>query len=42
VEQHLDRLPFVHGPVAGSSLVERQIEMENLARVDLTVPDQLD
>jgi hypothetical protein len=41
-EEYLDRLPPVHGLVAGEGLVEGEFEVEDLARVDLAVPDQLD
>jgi hypothetical protein len=42
VKQHFDRGPLIHGLVACRGLVERQFEVEHLARIDLTVADQLD
>ena len=41
-QERLDRAPFVHRLVAGCGVVERQLEVENLSRVDLAAPDQLD
>jgi hypothetical protein len=42
VQEHLDRLPLIHCLVAGAGLLKRQFEIEDLARVDLVVPDQVD
>lgn len=41
-EEHLDCGPLVHGLVASGCLAERQFEIEDLARVDGAVPDQVD
>jgi ATP-NAD kinase C-terminal domain len=41
-QEHLDRFSLVHCPVAGGGFVERQFEVEDLARVDLAIPDQVD
>jgi hypothetical protein len=41
-QEHLDRLALVHRAVAGGGLVERQLEVQDLARVDLAVPDRVD
>src|SRR4051795_9529398 len=41
-QQHLDRAPFVHRLVARGGIVERELEVEDLARVDPAVPDQVD
>src|SRR4029450_11316499 len=41
-KQDLDRLPRVHGLIAGGRLLERKLEVEDPARVDLPVPDQVD
>src|SRR5205807_5546997 len=41
-EQDFDRSPPVHGLVAGGCLLKGQFEVEDLARVDLAVPDQVD
>src|SRR6266511_4812265 len=41
-EQRLDRAAFVHGAVPLGDLLERQGEVEDLARVDLAVPDEVD
>jgi translation initiation factor 2 gamma subunit (eIF-2gamma) len=40
-EEDLDRLSGVHGLVAGGQLVEGEFEVEDLAQVDPTVPDQV-
>src|SRR6266511_2620275 len=40
-EQRLDRAAFVHGAVALGDLLERQGEVEDLAGVDLAVPDEV-
>src|SRR5215207_10799635 len=42
VEEDLDRPPGVHGLVAVGGLVERQLQVEDLAGVDAAVPDQVD
>src|SRR4029079_12643730 len=42
LQKSLDRAPLVHGPVALGDLGQRKNEVEDLARVDLPVPDQLD
>src|SRR5215210_755968 len=42
VEQHLDRPPAIHRVVPSRRFVERQLEIEHLARVDQAVPDQVD
>src|SRR5215207_2729764 len=42
VQENLDGAALVHCLVAFGRLVERQSEVEDLARVDLPVPDQLD
>jgi hypothetical protein len=42
VEQDLDRSPLVHGPVAFGGLLQREGQVEDLAGVDLSVPDQVD
>jgi hypothetical protein len=42
VQQHFDRAPFVHRPVAGGGLVEGQLEVEDFVGVDAAVPDQVD
>ena len=41
-EEDLDRSPLIHRPVTLGGLLERQFEVEDLARVDLAVPDQVD
>src|SRR5262245_56216375 len=41
-EQRLDRPAFIHGAVALRNLVERQGQVEDLPRIDLLVPDELD
>src|SRR5207244_6663693 len=41
-EQCLDGSAFVHGAVALGDVVEGQGEVENLAGVDLAVPDEVD
>src|SRR5215213_1098934 len=41
-QQRLDRAALVHRAVALSHLLQRQAQVENLAGVDLPVPDQLD
>ncbi len=41
-EQDLGGVALVHGLVALSGLIEWQLEVEDLAGVDLAVPDQLD
>jgi hypothetical protein len=41
-QQGLDRAALVHGPVALGGLLEREGEVEDLAGVDLAVPDQVD
>src|SRR6266571_2659032 len=41
-EQGLDGAAFVHGAVPLGDLVERQGEVEDLAGVDLAVPDEVD
>src|SRR5438105_1856914 len=41
-EQRLDGAAFVHGAVALGDLVEREGEVEHLAGVDLTAPDEVD
>ena len=42
LQEHLDRSPFVHGPVAGCGLFQWQGQVEHLAGVDGAVPDQID
>jgi hypothetical protein len=41
-QEHLDRVAPVHRAVGLRGLVERQLEVEHLARVDLAVPDEID
>src|SRR5829696_6968254 len=41
-QQRLDRAALVHRAVALRHLLERQVQVEDLAGVDLPVPDQLD
>src|SRR5215208_5997524 len=41
-QEYLDRLALVHRAVGGGGLVERELEVEDLARVDLAVPDEVD
>src|SRR5215218_6246124 len=41
-QEYLDRLALVHRTVGGGGLVERELEVEDLARVDLAVPDEVD
>src|SRR5215203_4444043 len=41
-QQHLDCTTVIHRLIALGHLVERQLQVEHLARVDLPVPDQLD
>ncbi|ALG10457.1 hypothetical protein [Kibdelosporangium phytohabitans] len=41
-QQDLDGSAFGHGPVGVSGLAEREFEVENLAGVDLAVPDQVE
>src|SRR4051812_8199063 len=40
-QERLDRLALVHGAVALRGLFQRQLEVEDLARVDLPVPDEI-
>src|SRR5574337_994143 len=40
-QQRLDRAALVHGAIALRHLVERQSQIEDLAGVDLSVPDQI-
>src|SRR5882724_6755191 len=42
MEQRLDRAAGVHRAVALRNLVERQGQVEDLARVDLPIPDEVD
>jgi hypothetical protein len=42
MEQHLDSTALVHRPLALGGLLERQLEVEDLARTDGPVPDQVD
>src|SRR3954447_9810896 len=42
LQEHLDRPALVHRPVALGGLLERQGEVEDLARIDLAVADELD
>src|SRR4051812_40781691 len=41
-EEDLDGLPGVHRLVAGRGLVQRKLEVEHLAGVDLPVPNYVD
>jgi hypothetical protein len=41
-QEHLDGFSLVHSPVAGGGFVKRQFEVEDLARFDLAIPDQVD
>ena len=41
-QEDLDRLALVHRAIAVGGLLERQLEVEDLARVDLAVPDKVD
>src|SRR5215211_6651608 len=41
-QEDLDRLALVHRAVAVGGLVERQRDVEDLAGVDLAVPDEVD
>src|SRR5215207_8801784 len=41
-KQRLDRSSLIHGLVSLGGPVERQLEVEYLARVDLALPDQVD
>ena len=41
-EKDLDGAPLIHGLVAVGGLVERELEVEDLAGVDRAVPDQVD
>ena|SRR5215471_10900608 len=41
-QQRLDRAPLVHRAVALGDLVKRQGQVKDLARVDLSVPHQID
>src|SRR4051794_6404687 len=41
-EQRLDGAALVHGAIALGGLVEREGEVEDLPRVDLTIPDEVD
>src|SRR5438132_6082389 len=41
-QQRLDGAAFVHGAVALGDLIEGELEVEDLAGVDLTVPDEVD
>src|SRR5215216_3561921 len=42
LQQHLDRLALVHRAIALGGLIERELDVEDLARVDLPVPDEVD
>src|SRR4051794_28595322 len=42
MQENLDGAAFVHGPVTIGGLVEGQVEVENLARVDEPVGDPVD
>ncbi len=41
-KKDFDRAPLVHGYVPGGRLLKGQLEIEDLARVDLPVPDEFD
>jgi hypothetical protein len=41
-QKRFDRPPFIHRPVALRHLVQGQGQVEDLARVDLPLPDQVD
>src|SRR3954468_24191264 len=41
-QQHLGRAPVVHRSVALGGLAQRESEVDDLAGVDLAVPDQVD
>src|SRR5215212_7000019 len=41
-KKRLDRLALVHRAVALGGLLQRQVEIEDLAGVDLLVPDEVD
>jgi hypothetical protein len=40
-QEDLDRVALVDGLVVGGGLIERHVEVEDLAGVDLAIPDQL-
>jgi hypothetical protein len=40
-KEDLDRSPLIHRPITLGRLLERQFKVEDLARIDLTVPDQV-
>ena len=42
LQQHHDGAAFIHGAVASCHLCKRQGQVEDLAGVDLSVPDQVD
>ncbi len=40
-QQHLDRVTLVHRPVADCRLIQGKLQVEHLARIDMSRPDEV-